>query len=59
MNLKSPGILTVNKACRRKWLGRVRLDGGRITKELLEGERGSGTERKKRGLRLKWTNDVQ
>jgi hypothetical protein len=32
---KSPGILTVIKACRRKWLGHVRLEGGRIIKELL------------------------
>jgi hypothetical protein len=41
-NLKSPGILTVIKACRRKWLGRVRLDGERIIKELQEGKRGGG-----------------
>jgi hypothetical protein len=47
INLKSPGILTVIKACRREWIGRVRLDGGRIIKELQVGKRGSGRERKK------------
>jgi hypothetical protein len=36
-NLKSPGFLTEIQVCRRKWFGHVRLDDGRIIKELLEG----------------------
>jgi len=44
---KLSSYLTAIKACRRKRLGHVTLDGGRIMKELLEGKRGSGRERKK------------
>ena len=54
---KSPDILIVIKACIREWFRHVRLDGGGIIKELLQGKRGSGRE--KNGLRLRWMNDVQ
>jgi hypothetical protein len=58
INLKSPGILTIIKACRRKWLVHVRLDGGRTVNELLEQAR-KWKRKKKIGLRLRWMNDVQ